>query len=134
MATIFSRIISGELPCHRLAENDAFLAFLDIRPISIGHALVIPKREEDRFFDLPEKLLSEILVFAKPIALAIESIIPCNRVGLMVAGLEVPHAHLHLVPIRDINDLSFENASPGKPEQLEALALNIRQVLANGDV
>ena len=122
MSSIFTKIIHGEIPCHKIAENDQFFAFLDIRPIAPGHTLVIPKVEIDRFFDLDNDVLSHFLPFAKPIAEAIEKVIPCERVGLMVAGLEVPHAHLHLVPIRNIGDLSFANATPADQDDLAIIA------------
>lgn len=105
--TIFSKIITGEIPSYKIAESDLFYAFLDVFPIAEGHTLVVPKLEVDQFFDLPEKYLAEILVFAKPISSAITKAFPCNRVGLSVIGLEVPHAHLHLVPISSSNDLNF---------------------------
>jgi len=105
--TIFSKIIAGEIPSYKIAENDNFYAFLDIFPLREGHVLVIPKSETDNFFDLSEKYLQELLVFAKPIAKAIEKSFDCNRVGLSVIGLEVPHAHLHLIPISSANDLNF---------------------------
>ncbi|MGN6293609.1 MAG: HIT family protein [Chitinophagaceae bacterium] len=105
--TIFSKIIAGEIPSYKIAENDNFYAFLDIFPLREGHVLVIPKSETDNFFDLPEKYLQELLVFAKPIAKALEKSFDCNRVGLSVIGLEVPHAHLHLIPISSANDLNF---------------------------
>ena len=106
--TIFTRIIKGEIPSYRIAEDDFFLAFLDINPLREGHTLVIPKTETDHFFDLDEKYLSRILVFAKPIALAIEKSFDCNRCGISVVGLEVPHAHLHLIPINQVSDMDFK--------------------------
>ncbi len=105
--TIFSKIIAGEIPSYKIAENDRFFAFLDIFPLVEGHVLVIPKTETDRFFDLSDEYLSEILLFAKPIAKAIENVFPCNRCGISVVGLEVPHAHLHLVPINSADDVNF---------------------------
>jgi histidine triad (HIT) family protein len=105
--TIFSKIIAGEIPSYKIAENDQFFAFLDIFPLRKGHVLVVPKTETDRFFDLTDDYLSAMLVFAKPIAQAIEKSFPCNRCGLEVIGLEVPHAHLHLVPINHASDLDF---------------------------
>jgi len=107
MATIFSKIIQGEIPCFKIAENEHFFAFLDIFPLVEGHVLVIPKVEVDRFFDVDDSLLSEWLIFAKPIAKAIEKSFPCNRCGISVVGLEVPHAHMHLVPINTMDDLNF---------------------------
>ena len=105
--TIFSKIIAGEIPSYKIAENEHFFAFLDIFPMAKGHVLVVPKIETDLFFDLEETHLTEILVFAKPIAKAIEACFPCNRCGISVIGLEVPHAHLHLVPINNADDLNF---------------------------
>jgi histidine triad (HIT) family protein len=105
--TIFSRIIKGEIPCYKIAEDEKFFAFLDIFPISEGHVLVVAKNETDKFFDLDNNYLSSILLFAKPIAHAIEKAFDCNRCGISVIGLEVPHAHLHLVPINKADDLNF---------------------------
>ena len=105
--SIFSKIIAGEIPSYRIAENDKFYAFLDIFPLAEGHTLIVPKQEIDKFFDVPDEYLGELLVFAKPIAKAMEAAFPCNRVGLSVVGLEVPHAHLHLVPINSADDLNF---------------------------
>jgi histidine triad (HIT) family protein len=105
--TIFSKIIAGQIPAYKIAEDDYFLAFLDVFPITEGHTLVVPKIEVDKFFDLNEDYLSRILTFANPITKAIEQSFPCNRVGISVIGLEVPHAHLHLVPINSADDLNF---------------------------
>jgi histidine triad (HIT) family protein len=105
--TIFSKIIAGEIPSYKIAENEKFYAFLDIAPLREGHTLVIPKIEVDKFFDVPDDYLTGMLVFAKPIAHAIEKAFYCNRCGMSVVGLEVPHAHLHLVPINSIHDLDF---------------------------
>lgn len=105
--TIFSKIIAGEIPSYKIAENEKFLAFLDIFPLVKGHVLVVPKIETDQFFDLPADYLAEILLFSRPIAKAIERTFDCNRCGISVVGLEVPHAHLHLVPINDADDLNF---------------------------
>lgn len=105
--TIFSKIIAGEIPCYKIAENDRFLAFLDVFPLVEGHVLVVPKIEMDKIFDLPDEYLQEILLFAKPIAKAIESAFDCKRCGLSVVGLEVPHAHVHLLPINSADDLNF---------------------------
>lgn len=107
MPSIFTRIIQGEIPCYRIAENDSFIAFLDVFPLVRGHVLVVPKPEIDRLFDVPDHLLNEWLVFAKPIAKAIERAFPCQRVGISVIGLEVPHAHMHLVPLQSADDLNF---------------------------
>ncbi len=105
--TLFSKIIAGEIPSYKIAENKKFYAFLDIFPMVKGHVLVVPKIEIDIFFDLTDDYLSEILLFSKPIAQAIEKAFPCNRCGISVAGLEVPHAHLHLIPINSADDLNF---------------------------
>jgi len=105
--TIFSKIIAGEIPSYKIAENEKFFAFLDIFPLREGHVLVVPKTETDKFFDLPDEYLSEMLLFAKPIAKAIERSFNCNRCGIEVVGLEVPHAHMHLIPINSANDLNF---------------------------
>src|SRR6187399_708311 len=105
--TIFSKIIAGEIPSYKIAENEKFFAFLDIFPLREGHVLVVPKTEIDKFFDLPDEFLSEMLLFAKPIAKAIERSFNCNRCGIEVVGLEVPHAHMHLIPIDSANDLNF---------------------------
>jgi histidine triad (HIT) family protein len=105
--TIFSKIIAGEIPSYKIAENEKFFAFLDIFPLVKGHVLIVPKIETDQFFDLSADYLSEILLFSRPIAKAIERAFPCNRCGISVVGLEVPHAHLHLVPINEADDLNF---------------------------
>jgi histidine triad (HIT) family protein len=108
--TIFSKIINGEIPSFKIAENDQFFAFLDIHPLREGHVLVVPKLEVDKIFDLPAAYLSQMLVFAQPIAKAIEQAFRCDRCGLTVIGLEVPHAHMHLIPINTANDLNFNQA------------------------
>jgi len=105
--TLFSKIISGEIPAYKVKEDAYFVAFLDIMPLREGHVLVVPKSETDKFFELPDQYLEQLLLFAKPIASAIEKSFPCNRCGLSVIGLEVPHAHLHLIPINSANDLNF---------------------------
>jgi histidine triad (HIT) family protein len=105
--TVFSKIIAGEIPCYKIAENENFFAFLDISPLRKGHVLVVPKTETDKLFDLPDSYLQEMLVFAKPIAKAIEKSFNCDRCGISVIGLEVPHAHMHLIPISNANDLNF---------------------------
>lgn len=107
MATIFTKIINGEIPCHKIAENDQFLAFLDINPLAKGHTLVIPKRENDYIFDLDDVELANLMVFAKKVGLQIEKSISCKRIGIAVIGLEVPHTHVHLIPINEVNDMNF---------------------------
>ena len=114
--TIFSKIIAGEIPSYKIAENENFFAFLDIFPLRKGHTLVVPKVEVDKFFDLGDNYLSEMLVFAKPIAHAIEKAFHCNRCGISVVGIEVPHAHMHLIPINTANDLNFTQPKMKVPE------------------
>lgn len=124
--TIFSKIIKGEIPSYKIAENDHFFAFLDIFPLREGHTLVIPKLETDKLFDLPDAYLAEILVFAKPIAKAIEKSFKCNRCGIEVIGIEVPHAHLHLIPINSANDLNFtQHKAKASDEELKAVQAKI---------
>ena len=108
MASIFSNIIKGEIPCHKIAENDKYFAFLDIAPLAKGHVLVVPKREVDKYFDLTSEEISGINIFAKRIAQAIEKAIPCKRVGVAIIGLEVQHAHVHLIPLNSVEDINFE--------------------------
>jgi len=120
--TIFSKIIAGEIPSYRIAENEKFFAFLDIFPLREGHVLVVPKTEVDKFFDLPDEFLSEMLLFARPIAKAIERSFNCNRCGMEVVGLEVPHAHMHLIPINSANDLNFtKDKLKMTPEQMRKI-------------
>lgn len=127
MPSIFSRIVAGEIPCHKIAEDDRFLAFLDIQPLADGHTLVIPKLEVDRYFDLPEDLLRDINLFARDVALQLERAIPCERVGVAVIGLEVPHAHVHLIPLQSVSDINFERPKLDvTQEQLAATAEHIR--------
>jgi histidine triad (HIT) family protein len=130
MPSIFSRIIHREIPGHILAENDRFIAILDIMPLVMGHALVIPKKEQNYIFDVTDKDLAELMVFAKPIAKAIQSVVPCQRIGVSVIGLEVPHVHMHLVPINSADDLNFTRPKL-KPtsEELSLLTAKIRSAL-----
>lgn len=107
MATIFSRIIAGEIPCYKVAENERFFAFLDINPLKEGHTLVVPKQETDYLFDLDDEQLGQMMIFAKQVAAKIKQEIPCKRVAVVVLGLEVPHAHIHLIPIESENDVDF---------------------------
>lgn len=115
--TIFSKIIKGEIPSYKIAENAKFFAFLDIFPLREGHVLVVPKAETDKLFDLEDEYLKEMLLFAKPIAKAIEKSFRCNRCGISVIGLEVPHAHMHLIPINSANDLNFTQAKMKMPDE-----------------
>lgn len=120
--TIFSKIIAGEIPSYKIAENEHFFAFLDIFPLVKGHVLVVPKTETDKLFDLPDTYLAEMLLFAKPIAHAIEKAFDCNRCGISVVGLEVPHAHVHLLPINSADDLNFtRDKLKLSPEELKAV-------------
>ncbi len=107
MASIFSKIVAGEIPCHKVHESDEFLAFLDIMPVQKGHVLVVPKEEVDYIFDLEDALLSRMMLFAKEVAGKIKAVFPCDRVGVTVIGLEVPHAHIHLIPINNLHDMDF---------------------------
>jgi histidine triad (HIT) family protein len=109
MASVFTRIINGEIPCYKVAEDDRFIAFLDVRPLKPGHTLVVPKKEVDYIFDLDEKTLADMMVFARRVALAMKEVIDCRRIGVAVLGLEVPHAHMHLVPLTRETDLLFTN-------------------------
>ena len=108
MATIFSRIVKGEIPCYKIAEDERFFAFMDINPVTVGHTLVIPKREDDYIFNLSDDEISAMMVFAKKVAKAIEKAVPCKRIAVAVIGLEVPHAHIHLIPISQEGDMDFK--------------------------
>ena len=108
MATIFSRIIQGEIPCYKIAEDERFFAFMDINPVAVGHTLVIPKREDDYIFNLEDDEIGAMMVFAKKVAKALEKAVPCKRIGVAVIGLEVPHAHIHLIPISQEGDMDFK--------------------------
>lgn len=128
--TIFSRIVAGEIPCYKIAENDKFFAFLDISPLAKGHTLVIPKQEMDYFFDLADEDIAEMQVFAKKIAIAIKKAYPCKKVGQCVLGLEVPHAHIHLVPMQSESDMRFTNPHLTlESEEFEEIAKRVRAQL-----
>jgi len=128
MSTIFSKILAGEIPCYKVAENDMFLAFLDVMPLAKGHCLVIPKKEVDYFFDLDSDILSEYNVFAKEVAIKIKKVVPCVKIGVAVIGLEVPHAHMHLVPMNHIGDLNFTKERVKlSPEEFSDLADKIKK-------
>ena len=130
MATIFSRIIAGEIPCYKVAEDDKFFAFLDINPLVKGHTLVVPKQEVDYIFDLADEDLAAMHVFAKKVALAIGKAFPCKKVGMAVLGLEVPHAHIHLIPMQSEKDMLFSNPKLKlSDEEFKALAEAIRAAL-----
>jgi histidine triad (HIT) family protein len=127
MASIFTRIIQGEIPCHKVAENEKFIAFLDITPVAKGHTLVVPKQEVDHFFDLNDNLLSEINLFAKEVATKLQRTVPCRRIGVAIIGLEVPHAHVHLVPLNTMADINFSaERLKMSADELAALATEIR--------
>ena len=127
MTTIFTRIIQGEIPCYKVAEDDKYFAFFDINPLAKGHTLVIPKKETDYIFDMQDSDLSEMMIFAKKVARAIKSVLPCTKIGVTVIGLEVPHAHIHLVPINSIYDMDFSKPKLKlAPSEFESL----RQLIA----
>jgi histidine triad (HIT) family protein len=127
MASIFTRIVNGEIPCHRVAEDERFLAFLDINPLREGHTLVVPKVEVDKFFELPADVLAGILPFAQGVARKIASVVPCDRIGMTVIGLEVPHAHMHLVPIDGMRDMDFSRPKLKlSPDEFTDIAQRIR--------
>jgi histidine triad (HIT) family protein len=128
MASIFTRIIRGEIPAYRLAEDEEFIAFLDVSPLREGHALVVPKVEVDHLFDLDDERLGAIMLFAREVARKIKAVVPCERIGISVIGLEVPHAHIHLVPIDSMRDLDFTRTRASfSPQEFSALAERIRQ-------
>jgi histidine triad (HIT) family protein len=127
MATIFTKIIKGEIPCYKIAENDRYFAFLDINPLKAGHTLVVPKNEVDYIFELDDDQLSGMIIFSKKVAAAIKSAIPCNRIGIAILGLEVPHAHIHLVPMNSMEDVNFRNPKlKFTPEEFKEIAKKIR--------
>jgi histidine triad (HIT) family protein len=130
MASIFTKIVLGEIPCYKIAENEDYLAFLDINPLAKGHTLVIPKKETDYLFDLDDKVLAGLNVFAKKVALAIDKVSDCKRVGMAVLGLEVPHAHIHLIPINGLYDIEFSRPKLKlSPEEFEEIASSIRSAM-----
>jgi histidine triad (HIT) family protein len=130
MASIFTRIVNGEIPCHKICEDDNYLAFLDINPLVEGHTLVIPKKEIDYLFDLDDELLAGMTVFAKKVARAIDKVIDCKRVGVVVLGLEVPHAHIHLIPINSLYDTEFSRPKLKlSSDELKVIAEKIKSAL-----
>ena len=129
MASIFTEIVNGEIPCHKIHESDDYLAFLDISPLAEGHTLVIPKKEVDYIFDMEDDLLAGMTLFAKKVAKAVKASIPCERIGVAVIGLEVPHAHVHLVPINGIGDINF--SKPKLQLSQEALAATAERIREN---
>lgn len=126
MATIFTRIVSGEIPCYKVAENDQFLAFLDISPLRKGHTLVIPKTEVDYIFDMEDDLLAEMILFSKKVSKKIKTVFPCKKVGIAVIGLEVPHAHIHLIPLNAMRDIDFSQPKLSlSAEELRTISANL---------
>lgn len=123
--TIFSKIIAGEIPSYKCAESERFYAFLDINPVGKGHTLVVPKKEVDYLFDMEDEELAAMMVFAKKVARAIKSVIPCRKVGVAVLGLEVNHAHVHLIPLQSEGDMDFRNKKQFSPEQMQQIAADI---------
>lgn len=129
MGSIFSKIVSGEIPCHRVAETDDFLAFLDINPNAKGHTLCIPKKEVDQLFDLDETTYNGLMAFSRTVAMAIEKAIPCKRIGMTVIGLEVPHVHVHLIPLNAMEDAQFIKKEKLSTEEFQAVAKSIANYL-----
>ena len=128
MATIFTKIINGEIPCYKIAGDDRYFAFLDINPLKAGHTLVVPKRETDYLYDLEDDQLTGLILFSKKVAEAIRAAFPCNRIGIAVLGLEVPHAHIHLVPMDSMDDINFKNPKlKFTPEEFTEIAEKIRR-------
>lgn len=129
MATIFSKIISGELPAYKVAETEEFLAFLDINPNAKGHTLCIPKKEVNKLFDLEPKTYAGLLEFSRKVAIALEKAVPCKRVGMAVIGLEVPHVHVHLIPLQSMGDMSFSNKENFSKEEFEQIAGEVKAIM-----
>jgi histidine triad (HIT) family protein len=129
MSSIFTKIINGEIPCYKIAEDENFLAFLDVNPNSIGHTLCIPKQEINKIFDLEDDLYIGLMQFSKKIAIALEKTVPCKRIGMAVIGLEVPHAHVHLIPLNEMDEMRFQNKVILTKEAFESLATSIQNNL-----
>jgi histidine triad (HIT) family protein len=130
MASIFTRIVNGEIPCHKIAETEEYFAFLDIRPMAKGHTLVIPKKEVDYIFDLEDAQLTGLHLFAKKVAKALESVVPCKRIGIAVIGIEVPHVHIHLIPLNSLQDITFTKAPVEvSPSEMAEIAAEVAKVL-----
>ena len=129
MSSIFTKIVNGEISCYKVAEEEQFLAFLDVNPNAVGHTLCIPKQEIDKLFDMDEELYLGLMRFSKKVAAALEKTVPCERIGMAVIGLEVPHAHVHLIPINEMNEMRFQNKVALTKEEFEALATKIQQNL-----
>jgi histidine triad (HIT) family protein len=131
MSSIFTKIINGEIPCYKIAEDENYLAFLDVNPNAKGHTLCIPKQEIDKIFDMEEELYLGLMKFSRKVAKALEKTVPCKRIGLAVVGLEVPHAHVHLIPLHDMDDMRFQRKTPLTKEEFEKLAKAIQSNLLN---
>ena len=129
MASIFSKIVNGEIPCYKVAEDDNFLAFLDVNPNALGHTLCVPKKEIDKLFDLDDELYLGLMQFSKKVAIALEKTVPCKRIGMTVIGLEVPHAHVHLIPLNEMDDIRFQKKITLSKEEFVALAIKIQEKL-----
>ncbi|AXE20253.1 HIT family protein [Runella rosea] len=129
MPSLFTRIVKGEIPCHKIAETEDFLAFLDVFPCAAGHTLVIPKQEIDYIFDLEDSLYEGLMKFSKQVAAAVEKAVPCKRIGVAVIGLEVPHAHVHLIPLNSMADMNFNNKLKMSQDELAEIAAKIREKL-----
>jgi histidine triad (HIT) family protein len=129
MSSIFSKIVNGEIPCYKVAEDDNFLAFLDVNPNAEGHTLCVPKKEIDKLFDLDDELYLGLMQFSKKVAIALEKAIPCKRIGMSVVGLEVPHAHVHLIPLNEMDDIRFQKKITLSKEEFVALAIKIQEKL-----
>ncbi len=129
MASIFTKIVNGEIPAYKILEDDNFLAFLDVNPNAEGHTLCIPKKEINKLFDLDDTLYSGLMQFAKKVAIALEKTVPCQRIGMAVIGLEVPHAHVHLIPLNEMDEMRFQNKVKLTPEEFEVLAKRIQSNL-----
>ena len=129
MSSIFTKIVNGEIPCYKIAEDDNFLAFLDVNPNALGHTLCIPKKEIDKLFDLDDELYLGLMQFSKKVAIALEKAIPCKRIGMSVVGLEVPHAHVHLIPLNEMDDIRFQKKITLSKEEFVALAIKIQEKL-----
>ncbi|KAB1156118.1 HIT family protein [Flavobacterium luteum] len=129
MSSIFTKIVNGEIPCYKITEDDNFLAFLDVNPNAKGHTLCIPKTEIDKIFDIEDEKYLALMQFSKKVAIALEKAVPCKRVGMAVIGLEVPHAHVHLIPLNEMDEMRFQNKVKLKKEEFEALAKKIQDYL-----
>ncbi len=129
MSSIFTKIINGEIPCYKIAENDNFLAFLDVNPNAKGHTLCVPKQEIDKIFEIEDELYLGLMKFSKKIAIALEKTVPCKRIGMAVVGLEVPHAHVHLIPLNDMSEMTFKHKVSLTKDEFEALAKSIQKNL-----